>query len=44
MSKRKDLDLMTDPEGEIDNNIRIGGGKRCRGYLGIEILNRPYVG
>lgn len=29
---------------ETTNNIRIGGGKRCRGYLGIEILNRPYVG
>ena len=22
----------------------IGSGKRCRGYLGIEILNRPYAG
>ena len=29
---------------EATNNIRIGCGKRCRGYLGIEILNRPYVG
>ncbi len=29
---------------EATNNIRIGSGKRCRGYLGIEILNRPYVG
>ena len=29
---------------EATNNIRIGGGKRCRGYLGIEVLNRPYVG
>ena len=29
---------------EATNNIRIGNGKRCRGYLGIEILNRPYVG
>ena len=26
---------------EPTNNIHIGGGKRCRGYWGIELLTRP---
>ena len=26
---------------EATNNIYIGSGKRCRGYLGIEVVIRP---
>ena len=26
---------------EATNNVYIGSGKRCRGYLGIEVLIRP---
>ena len=26
---------------EATNNVYIGGGKRCRGYVGIQVLVRP---
>jgi putative DNA primase/helicase len=28
---------------EASNNIYLGGGKRCRGYRGIEVLDLPYM-
>lgn len=28
---------------EATNNIHIGGGRRCRGYLGIEVLTAPDI-
>ncbi len=28
---------------EATNNVYIGGGKRCRGYLGIQVVARPAV-
>ncbi len=26
---------------EATNNVYIGSGKRCRGYLGIQVVARP---